>query len=114
VLGNLLSNAVKYTDHGRITVQVAREGAAAAVRVIDTGRGIAPEEQTQVFEEFRRATSAAGERGSGIGLAISRAIARALGGDITLESEVGEGSTFTLWLPAELTSRHADEDAAHP
>jgi len=114
VLGNLLSNAVKYTDRGLITVRVGRAGGAAAVHVIDTGRGIAPEEQGLVFEEFRRAESASGASGSGIGLAISRALARALGGEITLESELGVGSTFTLWLPEEVPPTHLEVQDAHP
>jgi PAS domain S-box-containing protein len=108
ILGNLISNAVKYTPEGghiRVSAGV-REGGKApgpgrwvAVNIADTGPGLTEEQQKQLFEEFRRFETAGGERGTGIGLAISRRIARALGGDVTVESEVGVGSTFTLWLP---------------
>ena len=72
----------------------------AAVSVADTGPGIPAEQQRLLFREFHRLDSAAGTEGAGIGLAISRRLARALGGDLTIESEVGKGSTFTLSLPA--------------
>jgi signal transduction histidine kinase len=107
VLGNLLSNAVKYTPAGEVGVRAwLREGGAApgpgpwvAVEVSDTGVGIPPEERERVFEEFHRAHPGQAQ-GAGIGLAIARRIARMLGGELTLESEVGRGSVFTLWLPA--------------
>lgn len=106
ILGNLLSNAVKYTREGRITVAVdlrgdgegLRPGDWIAVGVTDTGPGIPEEKHEQIFEEFARVEADA-RRGAGIGLASSRRIARLLDGDITLRSEVGRGSTFTLWLP---------------
>ncbi|HEX2163693.1 MAG TPA: PAS domain S-box protein [Thermoanaerobaculia bacterium] len=107
ILGNLLSNAVKYTERGAVTVRLAvRDGGEApgpgdwiAVDVSDTGPGISPEQQRLLFQEFRRLDTAGGRRGTGIGLAISQKIAGALGGAITVDSEVGRGSTFTLWLP---------------
>lgn len=116
ILGNLVSNALKYTPAGgRVTVSAAvTEGSPCgsgrwlALSVADTGPGIAPENRERIFDEFFRAhATAAAARGLGLGLAISRRVARALGGDVTVESEVGSGSTFTLWLPA-------DEAAAHP
>lgn len=107
ILGNLLSNAIKYTDDGGITVRVAlrddarapRAGRWVAVDVRDTGRGIPVEQQKLVFQEFRRLENAGETTGAGIGLAISQRIARALDGEITVESQAGRGSTFTLWLP---------------
>lgn len=107
ILGNLLSNAVKYTPAGRVTVRVdIREGGNApgpgrwaTVDVSDTGPGIPREQLELLFQEFRRLETAGETRGAGIGLAISQRLARALGGDITVVSEVGAGSTFTLWLP---------------
>jgi signal transduction histidine kinase len=107
ILGNLLSNAVKYTpEGGRVRVTTAvRAGPrelgrapAAAVAVRDTGPGIPPEAQARIFEEFARLDSGAA-RGAGLGLAISQRLARLLGGIITVESAMGRGSTFTLWLP---------------
>jgi signal transduction histidine kinase len=108
ILGNLVSNAVKYTDRGGITVRVAvREGGKApgpgrwiAVDVSDTGPGIPEERQKLLFRELSPLERGA-RPGAGIGLAISQRIARALGGQITVESAVGKGSTFTLWLPVE-------------
>jgi signal transduction histidine kinase len=106
ILSNLLSNAVKYTPEGRVTVEadVRPKGGASgdsrciAIRVTDTGPGIPAEKQETIFQEFTRLDPEA-QHGAGVGLAISRRIARHLGGDITVESEVGRGSTFTLWLP---------------
>ncbi|HET9983148.1 MAG TPA: ATP-binding protein [Longimicrobiales bacterium] len=106
ILGNLVSNAVKYTPAGRVTVAADvrdggrefRPGDWIAVSVTDTGPGIPEAKREQVFQEFTRLEREA-TQGAGVGLAISRRIARLLGGDITLRSEVGRGSTFTLWLP---------------
>jgi len=107
VLGNLLSNAVKYVPApGCITVVVRRAeeeehpgpGKWVAVHVIDDGPGIPPEEQEAVFLELQRGSTAS-SAGHGLGLAISRRIARLLGGDLSLESEPGAGARFTLWLP---------------
>jgi signal transduction histidine kinase len=107
VLGNLLSNAVKYTPApGRITVLVeqadggsARPGAWAALRVRDTGPGIPPEQREAIFDEFTRLHDGTGIKGHGLGLAISRRVARLLGGDLDVSGVPGEGATFTLWLP---------------
>lgn len=106
ILGNLLSNATKYTEHGRIRIRASvrsdaaapRPGRWVAIDVSDTGSGIPKDKQAFIFEEFARIESG-DKAGAGIGLAISRRTARALGGDVTLESDVGKGSTFTLWLP---------------
>ncbi|GJG85437.1 hypothetical protein tb265_06180 [Gemmatimonadetes bacterium T265] len=108
ILLNLLTNAVKFTDAGG-TVEVAADvddrAAGGPVRVVvrDTGRGIPAEQIDRVFEPFvqvdRQLTRPA-EQGVGLGLAISRGLARAMGGDLTVESCVGEGSRFTLTLPS--------------
>lgn len=107
IASNLLSNAVKFTERGGVTVRVeSREdapvpvpGRCIGIHVQDTGPGIPEDQQRLLFHEFTRLTTDRDKRGAGIGLAISRRIARALGGEITVESEVGRGSTFTLWLP---------------
>ncbi|HEX7119342.1 MAG TPA: ATP-binding protein [Longimicrobiales bacterium] len=108
ILGNLLSNAVKYTDRGGITVRVEirengrapRPGRWVGIAITDTGPGIPEDKQELLFQEFKRITPGA-ERGAGLGLAISRRVARALNGDVTAESAPGRGSTFTLWLSLE-------------
>jgi len=106
VLGNLLSNAIKYTPApGRITVvaerleDAARPGDWAVVRVTDTGPGIPLDKREAVFDEFSRLHENSGIRGHGLGLAISRRVARLLGGDLDVSGDPGEGATFTLWLP---------------
>jgi signal transduction histidine kinase len=111
IIGNLLSNAIKYTPAGgriwvRCLVRPSREGSMTgpwvAVEVRDTGAGIPVPLHEKVFEEFFRApTATSSARGEGIGLAMSRRMARLLGGEITLDSEDGHGATFTLWLPAQ-------------
>jgi len=107
ILGNLLSNAIKYTPSGgRVRVSVSTDPRspplggvpAVAIAVSDTGPGIPPEAQEQIFEEFTRVHTG-GARGAGLGLAISQRLARLLGGIISVDSAVGQGSTFTLWLP---------------
>lgn len=99
IIGNLLSNAVKYTPGpGQVIVCVREAADCITVSVQDTGPGIPPEKREVLFEEFSRLDPDK-PGGAGIGLAISRRLARALSGDLTLESELGRGSTFTLWLP---------------
>jgi len=102
VLINLLGNAVKYTDEGSIEVRVATRrtedgNLRLVVEVEDTGTGIAPEEMNRLFEYFEQADAGRhAESGTGLGLAISRGFVRLLGGEITVRSEVGEGSVFSF------------------
>jgi signal transduction histidine kinase len=102
ILSNLLSNAIKYTTRGSIVLRLRRveeESAGwATIDVEDTGEGIAADQVSLLFEEFVRLT-ASGEPGAGLGLAISKRLADALGGRLTVRSERGRGSCFTLWLP---------------
>ena len=102
IIGNLVTNALKFTDAGRIAVSSRRAGDVVEVAVRDTGAGIAPENLRELFAPFRQFRSPAGRlhEGTGLGLAISRNLARAMGGDVRVASVVGEGSTFTLVLPA--------------
>ena len=101
IMLNLLSNAVKFTDAGRIDVRCAVQHSTFRIDVQDTGRGIEPTLRDTIFEPFmqgdRSLTRSA--EGTGLGLSISRQLARAMGGDITVESAVGTGSTFTVVLP---------------
>jgi signal transduction histidine kinase len=99
---NLLSNAIKYTSAGgKITIQCSASAQSASIAVQDTGRGVPQEKLESIFEPFvqlGRSLSSPHE-GMGLGLAISRDLARAMGGDLTVSSVVGRGSTFTLTLP---------------
>jgi PAS domain S-box-containing protein len=101
---NLLSNALKFTPAGSVTMTASYDGRAkqVAIAVRDTGVGIPPEDQAKVFEDFRQLDSspARGYGGTGLGLSICRRLANILGGTIELESTAGNGSTFTLRLPA--------------
>jgi signal transduction histidine kinase len=119
---NLLGNAVKYTNEGGIVIRtrlvdtLPHPGSGSprsshlsnpwiGIQVIDTGIGIHPADQTRIFEEFEQVDAGprgnSAERGTGLGLAISRRLAGLLGGMVELESELGKGSTFTLWLPVD-------------
>ncbi len=105
VVFNLLSNALKFTRDGAVHVTCAErhgaEGDQVAVVIRDTGIGIPPEKLELIFESFRQADAGTTRQfgGTGLGLAICRNIARAMGGDVTVESSIGEGSTFTLVVP---------------
>jgi len=104
-LFNLLSNACKFTDRGTVGLAVARETIDGrdfmAFRVSDTGIGMTPEQLTRLFEAFSQADAATTRRygGTGLGLALSRRLCRMMGGDVTVESVAGQGSTFTIRLP---------------
>ena len=105
IASNLLSNAIKYTVHGSVTVRVQHQAGPlgdargwAVLEVTDSGAGIPSDKHDYIFEEFSR-LSVGDTTGAGLGLAISKMLARELGGRISIASEVGRGSTFTLWLP---------------
>ncbi len=103
IVNNLVSNAIKFTAQGSVTVSLSgRPGGLLALSVTDTGIGIAPEDRQRIFAAFEQADSGTSRQfgGTGLGLTISRRLARLMGGDITLESGTGgRGSTFTLLLP---------------
>ncbi len=102
VLKNLLSNAMKFTEKGQVILQASRSvDGRLAFSVQDTGIGIAPEQQQIIFEPFRQADGTTNRKygGTGLGLSISRELVRLLGGEISLTSEVGRGSTFTVTVP---------------
>ncbi len=121
-LRNLLSNALKFTEKGRVSLRIARASPGdrlpradlSAERTIvftveDTGIGIPGPDHARVFEAFVQADGSTSRRygGSGLGLAISRQLAQLLGGDITLQSEVGRGSRFTIFVPEKTTEKAA-------
>ena len=105
VIVNLLSNSLKFTHQGGIEIGVDFDPATrlSSIAVTDTGIGIAPEHHDKIFEDFRQVDDSPSRQygGTGLGLAICRRLASALGGRITLQSRLGEGSTFTLIIPAE-------------
>ena len=103
ILNNLLSNAVKFTDHGEITMSVRVTDKDIAFAVKDTGPGIPPEAHLQVFEKFKQLENFLTRQhdGTGLGLALVKQLVEHMNGRITLESEVGVGSTFTAYLPRE-------------
>jgi signal transduction histidine kinase/CheY-like chemotaxis protein len=102
ILKNLVSNAFKFTEKGEVAVRVfAPQSGTVAFAVRDTGVGIAPHQQEVIFEAFRQADGSIHRKfgGTGLGLSISRDLAALLGGAITVQSELGEGSVFTLTMP---------------
>ena len=102
ILYNLLSNAVKFTPHGgRVGINCTEQGEFVRITVSDTGIGIRPEDQGVVFEEFRQVDGGneTANKGTGLGLAITRRLVEQQGGKISLESEPGKGSRFTITLP---------------
>ena len=115
ILINLIGNAIKFTDKGSVTVmatKIIQQGDEEFLSVVvkDTGIGIAPENRGLIFERFRQADSSVSRKygGTGLGLAISLRLARLMGGDITMVSVHGEGSTFTLTVP--LKTHETPED----
>jgi len=129
VLTNLLANSLKFTEHGHVRVEIgpaadgwnprvktlADASAVVAVRIVDTGIGIAPEQHDRIFEAFSQGdgTTARIYGGTGLGLSISRELVGLLGGDLTVTSASGAGSTFTLFLPT-AASAGAQDSEEHP
>jgi signal transduction histidine kinase len=118
ILLNLLSNACKFTKEGQVTLKGRKvaDGREFEFVVADTGIGMTAEQQAKLFEEFSQADKTTAQRfgGTGLGLALSRKLARMMGGDVTVTSEPGKGSVFTVRLPGSTESRpQLDTPAAH-
>jgi signal transduction histidine kinase len=97
---NLLTNAIRYTpEGGQVWIRADREGDLAALIIADQGKGIAPGDQARIFEKFER-VDASEAGGTGLGLYIARRLARAMGGDLAVDSAPGQGSRFTFTLPS--------------
>ena len=111
ILRNFISNALKFTENGSVRVSARAMGEAVLFSVRDTGIGIAPEDQELIFEEFTQVPSALQRKvkGTGLGLPLCRRLATLLGGEVSVESEPGKGSTFHARLP--MTYREAAQDA---
>src|SRR6185295_15009503 len=101
ILYNLISNALKFTEQGEIRVTAVRDGDILQISVADTGVGIAPESLGKLFAKFDQLDSSTTRRfgGTGLGLAICRELASLMSGEITVQSDLGLGSTFTLRVP---------------
>jgi len=124
ILKNLLSNACKFTSQGAVTLHVYKPGRGenplatetVAFAVTDTGIGIATDKQSLIFNAFQQADGSTSRTygGTGLGLSISRQLARSMGGEITVASEPGKGSTFTLYLPVGQTGQAIVEKVLSP
>ncbi|MDG0834426.1 sensor histidine kinase [Pelomonas saccharophila] len=101
ILNNLLSNAIKFTEQGGVRLRMARDGDSLLVQVIDTGPGIPAEKHAQIFEKFRQGDASVSYQhgGTGLGLALSRALAELMHGQLGIEPSVGTGACFSLRLP---------------
>jgi signal transduction histidine kinase len=113
ILRNLISNALKFTERGEVRVSAAVDPEARITFVVqDTGIGIAPEDQERIFEEFSQLENVLQRKamGAGLGLPLSRKLAELLGGQLTVASVPGEGSTFTVVIPAHYVEPSRDSD----
>jgi signal transduction histidine kinase len=115
ILNNLLSNAVKFTQAGSVRVEVSRAHENVQIHVIDTGVGISAEDRARLFEEFFQVHNHERDRqkGFGLGLAISRRLARQLGGELEVHSSLGNGSRFTVVLPNVIPSPRSQAVTGH-
>ena len=109
ILVNLLGNAIRYTDRGGVTLRARVEAETVIIEVEDTGIGIAPEHLEQIFERFWQVdqTNTKLRGGTGLGLVVTRDLARALGGDVEVESTLGQGSLFRVRLPRATAPRNS-------
>lgn len=117
VMENLLGNAFKYTpEGGRVSVKVSDTPQEIVITITDTGQGIPHSQHGEVFKKFFRASNARkiASEGTGLGLYIAKSIVERLNGEISFNSKEGEGTTFTVRLPKENESRHAEDVAAEP
>lgn len=109
ILINLLSNAIKFTERGRIVVALSCHGGQTHFKISDSGIGLSGEQMQRLFQPFEQADASTTRKygGTGLGLVISRNLARQMGGDLVVESELGRGSVFTLSLPLQAVSPEA-------
>lgn len=115
VLKNLLQNAAKFTDKGRITVDAYQRNSGVIISIADTGIGIAPEVLPQIFEMFQQGDNSLTRRygGLGLGLYVVRKLLELIHGKIEVESTVGQGSTFRVWIPLHWSGQESRDDTDH-
>jgi hypothetical protein len=117
-LFNLISNAAKFTEKGTISIDVNRERKEGTDRVVfsvsDTGIGMTRDQTNRLFEPFSQADASTNRKygGTGLGLAITKRLCKMMGGEINVQSEYGVGTTFTMWLPAQVTEPQVEYTAA--
>ena len=121
MLVNLLSNGIKFTEKGEVRLGCAVNNGILEIQIADTGVGIAPENLDDVFEPFWQAEQSVTRKtgGTGLGLSVTRKLARLLGGDVTVASRFGAGTTFLLTVPmkapaGETVRRHTPTTPTHP
>lgn len=116
ILVNLTGNAVKFTSTGEVRIRLAEADQAIVLEVIDTGKGVTPEEAERLFESFWQASapSTAHAGGTGLGLAITRQLVHLMGGDVTVKSAPGQGSAFTVRLPRRRLNSDRSRDETTP
>lgn len=109
IAANLLGNAFKFTTEGKVTLKLERRDEDMVIEVTDTGIGIPPHAREFIFDEFRQVDQSSKRKygGTGLGLAIVQKLAREMGGRVTVESEVGKGSTFTVLIPIQAEKQYA-------
>jgi signal transduction histidine kinase len=115
VLLNLVGNAIKFTDKGDVAIKATAADGSFTVAVRDTGPGIAPSDQSKIFEEFQQADSSITRKkgGTGLGLSIAKRIIEMHGGRIWVESAVGKGSTFAFTIPTNVERQVTSNEQAH-
>jgi signal transduction histidine kinase/CheY-like chemotaxis protein len=116
VLANLINNALKFTERGHVALRVARDGECVRFSVEDTGIGIAEDKVATIFSAFSQADQTTTRRfgGTGLGLSIAQRLVSAMGGEITVTSELGKGSTFSFSLPVDPASRERTAEPGWP
>jgi two-component system chemotaxis sensor kinase CheA len=116
IIGNLMSNAFKFTSDGKVTFRLELSDGMWLFMIEDTGIGIPENQQEEIFQAFRQADGTISRNfgGTGLGLSISQKLARALGGNITVTSGIGQGSTFILWVPLIAPNATGSRNIFHP
>ena len=108
-LFNLLSNATKFTERGTIRLDVQRNGRMMRFSITDSGIGMTPDQQSKLFQAFTQADASISTKygGTGLGLVVCRRFCQLMGGEVTVVSEYGRGSTFTMILPIQVAEQPA-------